>query len=136
MKYTIDDLRESETKEIDVTRFFSKAKEPVIITIRRLKSQQQSRYYNFIALAQYEITQAKENGIPLDQVDLSGWDASRMEMLLGGVVLGGNFPFEKWDRETIEAIDKRDPAMISLIYNEIQEFGRPLAKKKKSDSGK
>jgi hypothetical protein len=136
MKYTIEDLREAETKELDVTQFFPKAKEPVIITIKRLNSRQHARYFNFIALAQFEITQAKADGIPLDQVDLSGWDAARMETLLGGVIQDDKLPFEKWDKETIEAVDKRDSALVSFIYDGIQELGRPLAKKKNSGSEK
>jgi len=136
VKYTIDDLREAETKDLDVTQFFPKAKESVFITIRRLESGFHNRVINFLALARYEIEQAKENGIPSSQADLSGWDAARLETILGGVVIDDKFPFEQWDKETIKAAEQRNPSFISFLYTNIQGLDRPLAEKMNSDSEK
>ena len=64
----------------------------------------------------------------------TGWyQKTRDIYLLNGVVINDNFPFEKWDKATIDEIDKRCPEFIQFLQDEIQEFNRPLATMNEKD---
>jgi len=125
MKYKIDDLMLSDTKEINVSQFFPTATEPVIITIRHLMNKNHNDIIALMMIGQ-KIAPANEKG-EFEIKDTGWYQRTRDIYLLDGVVINDNFPFEKWDKATIDGIDKRCPEFIQFLQDEIQEFNRPLA---------
>lgn len=127
MKYTIDDLRISDTKDIDVTRFFPTAEDPVIITIRRLPTKKRNDVVALMMMGQRIKTDKEEGSVEITD---TGWYQKTREIeLLNGVIINEGFPFEQWNEQFIDEIDGRCPEFIQLLQDEIQEFNRPLAMK-------
>jgi len=133
MKYKIEDLREAETKDLDVTEFFPTAKEKVIITIRRLTTKKHNDVIALMTLGgeikarisaggEEEGTEASFTG-----TNTEWYTGARMIELVGGIVLNDNFPFEKWDEQIITELDERNPGFITFLQDEIRAFDRPLA---------
>lgn len=142
MKYKIEDLREAETKELDVTRFFPSAKEPVIITIRRLTTKKHNETIALTALGGEIKTQMLDDDKP-DKPEASfsatntlWYSAARMVELIGGVVLNDAFPFEEWNEKIIDELDERNPEFITFLQDEIRLLDRPLASRPKKTSGR
>jgi len=125
MKYSIDSVRLSETKEIDISRFM-KTDEPVTIKIRHLTTKKRNEVIALMMKGQ-EVSTVKKNSVEIKNTE---WftEARNIE-LLNGVVVDDNFPFEKWNKEIIDQIDEINPELIQFIQDEIQEFNRPLAVK-------
>jgi len=121
MKYTIDDILNDETKEIDVSEFFSRAKESeekVIIRLKRLS-----------AKYQYHITRSMEGAEFKGEKEYM--DARKM-ILLNGIVMDDDFPMEKWDSGTIDWLEENRGQFLDFLVTEISEFNRPLALKKRT----
>ena len=125
MKYSIDDVRLAETKEIDISPFLV-VDEPVKIKIRRLTTKQRNEVVALMMKGQ-ELSATKKDSIKIKNTE---WftEARKIE-LVHGVVVDDDFPFEKWDEEIINAIDEKNPELIQFIQGEIQDFNRPLEEK-------
>ena len=120
MKYTIDDILNDETKKIDVSEFFPKATERVIMKTKRLA-----------AKYQYHITRAMEGAEFKGEKEYM--DARKM-ILLNGIVMDDDFPIDKWDSETIDWLEENRGKFIDFLIIEISEFNRPLALRKQTNS--
>lgn len=137
MKYKIEDLREAETKDLDVTRFFPTAKEKVFITIRRLTTKKHNDVIALMTLGgeiKAHISEGGEEGAEASftGTNTSWYTGARMIELVGGVVLNDNFPFEIWDEKIITELDERNPGFITFLQDEIRAFDRPLAQAMKT----
>lgn len=134
MKYEISSIRQSETKDIDVSRFFD-VDEPIIITIRRLKAKQHNEITSMMLEGQRANIKNDGKEIAKDKIEIIVENVSwfvqiRTKELLYAVVQNDNFPFEKWNEQIIDEIDERNPDLIQSLQNEVQTFNRPLAQKK------
>lgn len=123
MKYSVDDVKISETKEIDISPFLT-VEGPVKIKIRHLTTKRRNEVVALMMKGQEFSTQS-EGSIEIKSTE---WfmEARKIE-LLNGVVVDDDFPFEKWDEDFINEIDEKCPEMIQFIQTEIQDFNRPLA---------
>ena len=141
MKYKVEDLREADTKDLDVTRFFPSAKEPVVITIRRLTTKKHNEAIALMTLGGELKTQITDGGIQegaaasFVATNTAWYSAARMVEILGGVILNDKFPFETWDEPLVDILDKRNPEFIAFLQDEIRTFDRPLVQKPKKASG-
>ena len=144
MKYKVEDLREADTKDLDVTRLFPSAKEPVVITIRRLTTKKHNEAIALMTLGGELKTQItddtddeKREGAAASFVatNTAWYSAAQMVRILGGVVLNDKFPFETWDEPLVDILDKRNPEFIAFLQEEIRTFDRPLVQKPKKASG-
>jgi len=123
MKYSIDDIKMSETKEIDISQFIPAATGPVKIKIRHLTVKKRNEVTALIMKGQ-EFTQK------MDKVELKNTDwflEARKIELINGIVVDDDFPFNRWDETIIDEIDERCPELIAYIQNAIQDHNRPLA---------
>jgi len=127
MKYTIDDVKLSETKEIDISPYLN-VDEPVKIKIRHLTNKQHNEVIALI-MKEQELSTTNKDNFKIKNTD---WFAETKKIeLLNGIVIDDDFPFEKWDEEFINIIDEKNPELIQYIQEEIQDFNRPLAEQKK-----
>lgn len=138
MKYKIEDLREAETEDVDITEFFPSAKEKVFITIRRLTTKNHNDVIALMTMGG-EIkaripTDDEEEGTEasFSATNTSWYTEARMIQLLGGVVQNEKFPFEKWDEQIVNELDERNPLFITFLQERIRKFDRPLARKLKT----
>jgi len=106
MKYNVDSIKMSETKEVDISEYIPSATEPVTGA-------------------------GGGEGNTIEIKNTEWFTEARKIELLNGVLVDDNFPFEKWDEQTIDEIDERCPELIQYLQDEIQEFNRPLAVKNK-----
>lgn len=100
MKYTISQLRESSTAEVDVTRFFPSATEKVVIRVKRLTNEKR----NEVLALQMKGQQFRDGNVEIK--DTSWYQRSVIIELLNGVdTKAADFPFEAWDEKTIKELD-------------------------------
>lgn len=125
MKYTISDMRISETREVEVTGFFPKAEGRVVMRIRRLTNEKRNEVLALTVRGQIR----REDG-SIEIKDTSWLTKARTIQLLHGVdAKAEDFPFERWDEQTIKEIDERNPEFITVLSDAIQEFNSPLAER-------
>ncbi|KKK40912.1 hypothetical protein LCGC14_2916820 [marine sediment metagenome] len=92
MKLNINDLRVSETKDIDVSRFFPTATEEVFITIRRLSTKIHNDVIAIMTLSGE--VKSDVDGDSFSIKNTSWLNEARKLELLNGVVQNELFPFE------------------------------------------
>ena len=134
MKYDISSVRQSETKDLDVSQFFN-VDEKVFITIRRLKAKQRNEVTSMMLEGQKANIKTDGKEAIKDEIEVEVTDASwfarvRTKELLYAVVQNDNFPFEQWNEQIIDEIDERNPDFIQFLQTEVQTLNRPLAQQK------
>ncbi len=129
MKLNINDLRVSETKDIDVSRFFPTATEKVFITIRRLSTKIHNDVIAIMTLSGE--VKSDVDGDSFSIKNTSWYNEARKLELLGGILQNELFPFETWNENFIKKLDERNSEFITLLQTEIQVFNRPLVMRKK-----
>lgn len=123
MKYTISQLRESSTVEVDITRFFPSATEKVIVKVRRLTNEKRNEVVAMMMRGQ------KFSGGDIEIRDTSWFQQARSSELLHGVVVDKDFPFDfPWDEKTIKELDERNPDLVEALGEAIREMNGPLAR--------
>jgi hypothetical protein len=124
MKYTISQVRESDTKAVDVTKYFPTATEPVTIRVKRLTNEKRNEVLGLTMMGQH----FSEGNIEIK--DISWIQKARIVELLHGVdSKAEDFPFESWTAKTIQEIDERCPEFIEMLADAIREINSPLASK-------
>jgi len=135
VKYEISSVRESETKDLNVSEYFD-TDEKVIITIRRLRAKQRNEITLLMLEGQKinvkskdEISEEEIMGaeISMDMANTSWFAQVRTKQLIYSVVQNDNFPFNEWNEQVIDEIDERNPDLILYLQNEVQKFNQPLA---------
>ena len=138
-KYNVSSIREAETKDLDISRFFD-TDEKVIITIRRMTAKQRNEITLLtlkgqkVNMKNAGVSDNEEEVISAEMsvnVDETSWYTQvRMKQLVYSVVQNDNFPFECWNEQLIDEIDERNPDLIQFLQNAVQKFNLPLAKRK------
>mgnify|MGYP001344713634 CR=1 FL=1 len=124
MKYAISQLRESDTKAIDVTKYFPTATEAVTIRVKRLTNEKRTEV---IALSM----KGQKIGDGGMEVKQTNWlqQSHIVELIAGVDTQATDFPFERWDEQTIKEIDDRCPQLIETLHDAIGDINVPLAPK-------
>jgi hypothetical protein len=123
MKFKVGDFRASETKKVDIRRFIPVATEPVLIRIKRYSERVRTRIAQLMLKGQ-RLDQKTEELI-LSETDFV--EETKDITLLEGIVVNGDFPFERWDKAFIAELGVQCPEIIEYLLSEIREFNRPLA---------
>jgi len=133
MKYNVDSIKMSETKEVDISEYIPSATEPVKIKIKHLTTKKRNEVIALMMKGQELSTGVSGTGggegNTIEIKNTEWFTEARKIELLNGVLVDDNFPFEKWDEQFIDEIDQRCPELIQYLQDEIQEFNRPLAEK-------
>jgi len=137
MKINVKSLRETRTtKEVDITPFLSEeiAKQAggkMIIEIRSLTTKE--RDDNMGVLSRY--TEFDKDAAASHFNDPEWVHESRIQLLLVAVnSKREDFPFETWDRKTIDEIDETCPDLLIFLGDELEILNRPLPPKKSMKS--
>jgi len=129
MKYTISQLRESDTMAVDVSKFFPTATEKVTIRVKRLTNEKRNEVLGLTMKGQH----FSDGNVEIK--DTSWLQKARIVELLHGVdTKAEDFPFESWNEQTIKEIDERCPEFIETLADAIREINSPLASKSEEKS--
>jgi len=132
VKYGSKDVKALPTKEIDITEFFTNPGGKIKLKIRHY-SQYEAHEINALLLQGQSFKRGTEDE---GEVNLKKFHMAEafLARLKAGVVMDDDFPFEKWDDEFIQELDRINPEMTGYIHDQIQEYNRPFEKKKERKS--
>jgi len=133
MRIDVKSLRETRrTKEVDIAPFVSeevakKAGGKIIVELRSLTTKE--RDDNMGILSRYT---AFDKNTAASHFNNPEWvHESRIQLLLVAVnSKREDFPFESWDRKTIDEIDEACPDLLVFLGDELEDMNRPLPSKK------